>query len=136
MVRPKSIILFEWLYLASLLLGVAATAMTWSDNMDSMQAVQVERMFGPLLVPLSVVFIYSLWVMLWYGVARARSTIARWGVVLFTALSVLSYAARLIDGSAFDSMSAVVVLFSMLFGVAAAVMLFRPDASAWFRQPI
>jgi hypothetical protein len=134
-VRPKSIIWFEQLYLASLLLGAVATAMTWSDNMDTRQAVQVERMFGHWLVPLAVVFVYSIWVLLWYFTARARSDAARWTVTIFTGLSVVSYLWSFANGVTFASAAAVIVLVSVVLSIAAIAMLFRPDARAWFDQP-
>jgi antibiotic biosynthesis monooxygenase (ABM) superfamily enzyme len=135
-VRPKSIIWFERTYLAALLLGAAATAMTWTSDMGSQHVVQVERMLGQRFFPVVVVFGYSILGLLWFFTARGRSNSARWTMTVIIGLSVISYIFSLFGAGHFGSAASFVSLASVLLAVAAVVFLFRPDARTWFTQPI
>jgi len=132
MVRPKSIRLFELFYLGSVLVGAVNAAMTWAETSASAEAIQVRQMLGPWFIPFSTVFLYTLWLLLWYFTARARSNLARWAVVVFYALSLVGFVFTLAVGSAPAPLSLALSAVSLAFTTVAVVFLFQRDASEWF----
>ena len=132
MVRPKSIRLFELCYLGSILVGAANTALTWAETNASVEAAQVKQMLGPWFVPLSAVFIYTLWLLLWYFTARARSNVARWVVVVFYALSLVGFLFSLGVAAPPESVTLALSVLSLALTTAAVFFLFRRDAAEWF----
>jgi len=132
MVRPKSIRLFELFYLGSVLVGAVNTAMTWAENSASAEAIQVKQMLGQWFLPLSTVFLYTLWLLLWYFTARARSNVARWAVVIFYVLALVGFVFTLGVGATPAGLPLALSAVSLAFTTAAVVFLFRRDAAAWF----
>jgi uncharacterized membrane protein YqjE len=132
MTRPKSIQLFELFYLGSVLVGAVDTAMTWAETSASAEAIQVKQMLGPWFMPLSTVFLYTLWLLLWYFTARARSNAARWAVVVFYALSLIGFVFTLAVGSAPAPLSLSLSAVSLVLTTVAVFFLFRRDAVEWF----
>jgi hypothetical protein len=132
MVRPKSIRLFELCYLGSILVGAVNTAMTWAETNSSVEAAQVKQMLGQWFVPLSAVFIYTLWLLLWYFTARARSNVARWVVVVFYVLSLIGFLFSLGVGARPEGMTLALSLLSLALTTASVFFLFRRDAAEWF----
>ena len=132
MVRPKSIRLFELCYLGSILVGAANTALTWAETNASVEAAQVKQMLGQWFVPLSAVFIYTLWLLLWYFTARARSNVARWVVVVFYVLSLIGFLFSLGVAARPDGMTLALSLLSLALTTASVFFLFRRDAAEWF----
>src|SRR3954454_21240571 len=98
MVRPKSIRLFELFYLGSVLVGAVNTAMNWAETSASAEAAQVRQMLGQWFLPLSTVFLYTLWLLLWYFTARQGSSLARWAVVFFYGLALIGLVSSLVMG--------------------------------------
>ena len=136
MARPKSIRMFELFYLGSVLVGAVNTAMTWAETSASAEAVQVKQMLGPWFVPLSTVFLYTLWLLLWYFTARARSNVARWVVVIFYALALIGFVFTLAVGATPAGLPLILSAASLVLTTLAVFFLFRRDATEWFGKSI
>jgi hypothetical protein len=132
MVRPKSIKLFELFYLGSILVGAVNTAMTWAETAASAEAIQVRQMLGPWFMPLSTVFLYTLWLLLWYFTAYARSNLARWAVIVFFALSLIGFAFTLATGAPPAAIPMALTAVALVLDAVAVFFLFRRDAADWF----
>jgi hypothetical protein len=132
MVRPKSIRLFELFYLGSVLVGAVNTAITWAETSTSAEAVQVKHMLGQWFLPLSTVFLYTLWLLLWYFAARARSDIARWVIVVFYGLALVGFVFTLAVGATPAGLPLALSAVSLVITTIAVFFLFRRDAVAWF----
>jgi len=132
MVRPKSIRMFELFYLGSVLVGAVNTAMTWAETSASAEAAQVRQMLGQWFLPLSTVFLYTLWLLLWYFTARQGSNLARWVVVVFFGLAVIGFVSTLIVGAAPAALPLALSAVSLAFTTVAVVFLFQRDSAAWF----
>ncbi|MGN6820025.1 MAG: hypothetical protein ACTHJR_15275 [Sphingomonas sp.] len=132
MTRPKSIRLFELFYLGSVLVGAINTAMTWAENAASAEAIQVRQMLGPWFLPLSTVFLYTLWLLLWYFTARQRSNVARWVVVVFYALALIGFVFTLAVGATPAGLPLALSAVSLVLTTVAVIFLFRRDAAEWF----
>lgn len=132
MARPKSIQLFELFYLGSVLVGAVNTAMTWAETSTSTEAAQVKQMLGQWFLPLSTVFLYTLWLLLWYFTARLRSNLARWVVVVFYVLALVGFVFTLGAGATPAGLPFALSAVSLILTTIAVFFLFRRDAVAWF----
>ncbi|HEX7849115.1 MAG TPA: hypothetical protein VF485_05210 [Sphingomonas sp.] len=132
MTRPKSIRLFELFYLGSVLVGAVNTAMTWAETSASAEALQVQQMLGQWFLPLSTVFLYTLWLLLWYFTARFASNVARWVVVVFYLLALVGFVFTLGVGATPAGLPLALSGASLVLTTVAVFFLFRRDAMAWF----
>lgn len=95
MQRPPSIVLFERLYLGSLMLWAVNTALFWSRTREIMaqnpqlQAnPQVAAIVAPLMIA-SLVATVGVSLLFWFLVARRGSVAGKWLVVVTEALGAL-----------------------------------------------
>ena len=141
MPRPPSILLFERLYLAALIVSIVAAALSWSGDLAAVIASPaVAQMKGAGRVAPTVylflrVMIWAGWVLLLYLVARTGSTVAKWLVVIAAVLllavdGVPTLLAML--GGPLAGWSATATVVETALVVSAAAVLFRHDARPWF----
>lgn len=127
--RPKAIVQFEWVYIASLLIGMLSTYLTADRN-----AAQMAN--GGVAFSASAIIIMS-WVFSAIGLAlallasRKASNVARWIVIVFAALGIVSFPFAI---PALPTMGPVAVLAVSQFvlSIVTIYLLLRPDAKAWF----
>jgi hypothetical protein len=141
--RPPSIVLFERLYLGSLALYLINSAVFWSSNRAiAMSTPQVQAspeaasMVGVIMVA-SLAITAGISLLFWWLVARQRSTVGKWLVVateVIGALFGLFALFQLVRGVAPNVPSAALGIVSTALAVVAAIVLFRPDATAWLGE--
>jgi hypothetical protein len=139
MKHPTSIRWFERLYLASTLLWLVQSALTWPRTReilaDSPSAAQMGVDALASLYVGVMVFAAVLALVLWYFTARGRAGSAKWLVIacfvvgLF--LTVPGYIASLGGEDRSDGIIGFVIV---ALTAAAIAMLFRRDATTWFRN--
>lgn len=132
MTRPKSIRLFELFYLGSVLVEAVNTAMTWAETNTNPQTMEVKQMLGAWFPTLLTVFTFTLWLLLWYFTARARSNVARWAIVIFYALGLIGFVFSLAIGATPAAVPLSLWVVSLVSTTIAVFFLFRRDAVAWF----
>ncbi len=129
--RPPSIIAFERVYLASLALGIANTAINWQEMTETLDdpALQVFG-GGPNWIIGIIAFSTAIALLLWFFIARRASTVAKWIYVVFTAFGL----AGLVSNVATLPFGTLMVLnvVGQLLQFFAAWLLFKPDAKVWF----
>jgi len=135
MQRPPSIVRYEQLYLGSFILGLIVSALSWQGRAAQLNA---NPALGNLqwVMPAALVVGIVISITLWYFTARNASIAAKWVVTVFAALSLLGIARNLyalVSGTVPLLPTLLAILVSVLY-VAAAVMLFRPDAKLWFGE--
>jgi hypothetical protein len=124
MIRPRSILLFERLFLASLLLWCIVQAMTWNYRIALLAANPV--IATPAAAMAAVVLaILAVSVAVWYFAARRAVCSA----ITFV-LGLIAIGQPGLPGPVVKLLS---VAVSALCAVA-AVPLFRPDATIWFGE--
>lgn len=136
MQRPRSIRLFEQLYILSFVLGLATLALTWSQRTAMLARIPGIERLGWLL-PATTAAGIAIAVTLWYLVARRGSAAAKWIVVAFAAFAVFQIGALVIGLAAGRSLQPLVIIVGGLQNlayVAAATLLFRSDTRAWFGE--
>ena len=136
MTKAPSIARFEQFYWGSILLGLINTALNWN-------AAQAQLAANPVLanatwfLPAVQVVGLAIAILLWFFIVRRPSVVAKWVQVVFAAFSAFALLSALFlvaSGRAQIGLQVVVGLIANILYIAAAVMLFRPDAKVWFGE--
>lgn len=136
MTKPPSIVRFEQFYWASVILGLLNTALNWNTSRATLAA-------NPLLanatwfLPLMQIIGLAIAVLLWVFIVRRPSVVAKWVQVVFAAFGAFGVLSALFlvgVGRAPLSLQLAIGLIGNILYVAAAVMLFKPDAKVWFGE--
>lgn len=128
--RPQSILMFERLFVLSIVLSAISFAIGYGDfsqQVASDPTMQRLGLGGGFVVGLAVTG-YAIYLLLWYLIARRAANWAKWILVLFLVLSLTSLPGAL-SGQWDLSMLLAVAIYALQ--VAAVVYLFQPDARAW-----
>jgi hypothetical protein len=134
--RPESIILFEKVFFASLAVGIATTVIGWEEVKAMLADPSIQAAgIGGGAVALSLALGIVLPLVLWYFIARRASNVAKWIFVVLTALGLFGLLAALADPSAAKGLQTMASAVSTGLQVAAAWLLFRPDARKWLEGP-
>lgn len=141
--RPPSIISFERLYLGSIALYILNAALFWSQMRGAMdQSPQIQAnpdmatVVGGIMVG-SLVVTVLVSILFWWLVARQASVAGKWLVVgteAIGALFALFALYKLATGSSPNPAGTAVGLVVTGLAIAAAAMLFRPDAKVWLGE--
>lgn len=135
--KPPSIARFEQLYLGGFALGLVATALSWRGNTERLAADPRTASVSGWFVPATTALTIVITLLLWYFIARRGSVVAKWIAVIFIALGLLGGIGNLmtlLGGHSPNVPASLLSLVVTLMQVAAAVMLFRPDARLWFGE--
>lgn len=129
--RPKSIILFERLYLASIATGVVITILTYERTIAQIGREPSMAALGWGAGTFVIIFAISMAVslLLYYLIAYRANVIAKWVLVAFTAIGFLGLRGAI---SAPDGLELAAVVLMNLLALGAVIMLFRGDARSWF----
>jgi hypothetical protein len=76
---------------------------------------------------------------LWFFIARRASVVAKWIQIVFAGfgvIGILSGAYMIVSGKAASLPLMAVAILSNIIYIAAASMLFKPDAKAWFGEDL
>ncbi|KQM97624.1 hypothetical protein [Sphingomonas sp. Leaf25] len=135
MVRPASIVRFDRFYLLAIVVGLIGTILQWPQLMAM---IETDPSFAPVRsagVVLAVVFAGAgilISLLLWYLVARRGSTVAKWIVTAFTALSLGSLLLGISSGAVASDTTGILRMVAVVLQLIAVIALFRRDARPWF----
>ncbi len=136
MVRPQSIVRYERFYLSSFLLGLIASAVTWSTRaaalaMNPLLAGKTWILWGTLVLGIAISLL------LWHFTARVPSIVAKWIVTVFAAFAAIGIVFSLFQlgtgRTAFDAPVLLMLAVNILY-IVAATLLFRPESAQWFGE--
>lgn len=136
MAKPPSIVRFEQFYWASVIVGLINAVVNWHTSrvmLESNPLMARAAWFLPVTQALGL----AIAVLLWFFIARRPSAVAKWVVVVFAAfggLGVVSVVFLLAIGRVGVGSQVVLGTLANILYIAAAVMLFKPDAKAWFGE--
>lgn len=135
MTRPPSIKRFERLYLASFGLSLIGWATSWS-SMAARLASDPRTVGYGWFLPAALVLSAAITLALWWSITRGASRLAKWIVVVLTALAVLRLLISL--PSALQGSGSIGALLLMLgtvgLSIMAALQLFHADSRAWLGE--
>ena len=121
--RPKSVVLAEWLYLASIGLLIAVSVLTWDAAVAQ---------GGFALAAGVTAFGVGLSLLLLILTTRKASRIALWLLIALTALGALGVAVQVSNGILATGLNGVLTIVQLVLTLIPIVLLFRPRARAWF----
>ena len=134
--RPRSIRWFGWSFLGSLALSLLSVVILWPQLVAVTGAAQGVNRLGEgavqAIVAIGAVLPVLIGLLLWYFVTQRRSMVARWLTVLTLAYAIYKTATGLTFASSPAPLTTVCAAASLLLEIVALVMLFMPDARAWF----
>jgi hypothetical protein len=123
--RPKSVIQAERLFLLSLLLLFVGAALDWAA------LVAIGGLGLAIGIPAAFV---GAWLLMILFATRGGSRVARILLAIVTLVSVASMLWQVGSAQVAFGAASIVNLFQTLAMVIATVLLFRPDAAAWFTR--
>lgn len=126
--RPKAIVNFERLFLASIVLSTVQLAMQAGARIGQVGPVT------ELVIEAAGILVSVLLVLL---ASRRRSNVARWLLVVLTALGLLATGITLgrdLGGGKGVDAAWLVSLLAIALQTAAVAMLFAPEAREWFAR--
>ena len=130
--RPKSIELFEKVYLGSLALGLVNTVVNWGQLVASAEKAGAgAASVGSGIMIGSIVGGMAISLLLWFFIARRASNVAKWIFVVLTAIGIFGVLTSLISPDAPKGAAMIGGVIATALQVYAAWLLFRPDAAAW-----
>lgn len=132
--RPKSIIMFDRFYLASLALGVINFFVGYEATMALMEAEPGSAelgLAGPGILWGSFAFGMAISLLLWFLISRKANNIARWILVVLAVIGVIGLPFSLGQLPPLQLVGSLVITAVNLLAV---YFLFRPDAKAWFEH--
>lgn len=130
--RPQSIVIFQWAYLAFILLSAIATYLTWDSAIaQSVADPRLAQTLKPVFVIVTVASYLISFLLLWL-VAWKASAAAKWIVTLFFVISLLGVGWTISRGALSAEPATLIGLGVLLLNAVAVVFLFRPDANRWF----
>jgi hypothetical protein len=128
--RPKSIILFERLFLIFIVLTAVSAYLSYGQTLAQIEANTDFKAlgWGGAAVTITAILYVVFLLLLYYLIARRASVIAKWILVLVTVLSMTTLPGAIAVQSGVPLILAVLTNLSAL---AAIILLFFPDARAW-----
>ena len=133
--RPASIVLFEKLYIAVIVIGVIGVALSW-NSLSAMAGAQpgVPASMGSGILIGALIFGFLIPLLLLYFIARRASNVAKWIFVVLTAFGVYSFIAGLANPMMPKGLLLAVNVVSLVLTLYCAWLLFQPDAKAWLES--
>lgn len=138
MIRPKSIVWFERLYLGSWFVSVIALAANWT-TMQAMIADKPETkklginvMMNMVIAGMGIGALITF--LLWYFAARQKSVVAKWIIVVFFVIGLIGLPGVIGMFGKGEVASGLLQAFVFALHAAAVVMLFQRDARVWFGE--
>lgn len=140
MIRPPSIVKFQWLYLASVVLGLLSTVLGWSQShkMLAENPVYAEHpefiTIGLAMAVVVIAISIAIVMVLWWLIAFKANEVAKWILVVLTGLGfVLMLFGLFVPSPTHGTIAEWTRMLSWAPAVAAIVFLFMADANAWFK---
>jgi hypothetical protein len=130
--RPKSITMFDRLFLGSLVLGIVNYVVAYDTIMAQITAdpaLAASGLAGPGFIIATAIFSYAISLLLWFLISRKASTIAKWVLVVMSAFGLLFLPSSLASAPMLEAVLAGTVTAMQ---IAAIIFLFMRDARDWF----
>jgi hypothetical protein len=133
--RPPSIVMFERLYIAVIVIGIANTVLRWPTVRETALAQPGAEALPDWFVPVTMAIAIAINIAFWYFIARRGSNVVRWIYAVLTVVGVLGVAFTLISGALFaDPIGGTASIVSTALSIICVWLIFRPDAQPWFQK--
>lgn len=129
--KPRSIQLFDRLYLGALAVSLVSTIVFW-DQTVAVALAQPGMSYGPGFLIFTTAVGFSISLLLWFFASVRASKVAKWILVVLFGIGAVGFVIGFAAGTPVGGLQLVLGLAGMLLQAAAIWMLFRPDAQPWF----
>lgn len=129
--KPRSMIWFDWLFWASIILGIVSIAYLWPTMTAELEAEPGLGRISVGAIIATVALGNGLSILLWFFVSEKASNTARW---IYCVLAGLGAIAGLIDWQHVPAIEVAMNLALSILSIASIVLLFLPASNAWFRN--
>ncbi|WP_448658793.1 hypothetical protein ACPVPU_15060 [Sphingomonas sp. CJ99] len=140
MTKPQSIVQFDRFYLASIVVwlvgvvtGYGASMQMMADNPAFAANPQMLEMMPAITIGTAVLGL-AISVLLWWLVSKKASAVGKWIIVVLFALQALAFPFSLMSWGVAGTLNSILGVVVFVLHLAAVVMLFRADSSAWFNR--
>lgn len=130
LMKPRSIVKFQWLLLTSSLLSVLNILIHYG----ALRAFALARGASPAGPILGILVAMGFYLLFRVGIGKAASNIAKWLFVALTAFSLVEVPINMSKTMSIGVSYALLDSLCFLLQVAAAVALFQRDASTWLKD--
>ena len=127
--RPNSILIFEKLYLATLILGLINSVLNWGNASQILETDPNVTQLGSGFLVLTIAGGFLISLLLWYLTARKASSVAKWIITVFFGLGLLALPMSL---GSLPSLNLAISGIALIMQGYAVYLVFRPDAKQWF----
>jgi len=136
MIKPASIIKFDRLYLAALVLGAVNFAVGFSSLSDRLAQIPeyTASGFGTGILIASFIAGLAINLLIWFFISVRASKVAKWILVALFAIGLVQMVRSFGHALGPQGFSLAVTLVITGLQAAAIYMLFRPDALSWFNR--
>ena len=131
--RPQSIVNFDRLYLVAIVLGLVNSLMSFDHYRAILAAdkAAAKLHLGDGMIWAGLAISLGLFLLLWYLVAYRASNLAKWVLILFTVLGLMTPPNSLRQLGAGAGLGILMSLAIEALRVVALSFLFKADAKAW-----
>jgi hypothetical protein len=130
--RPQSIEMFEKVYLGALAVSLLSVAISWNQTVLEFEA-RVPGS-GPVLAAGAMAVGFAISLLLWWLIARRASNVAKWILVVLTAIGLFGFLSSLFMATVPKDLNFAMSAAANLLSVYAVWLLFRADAAAWLES--
>lgn len=137
--RPASIVRFERVYGAYIVIGLIQLALSWGAanallQTQLAQAPNLPPSFGSTVLLAAYAVGVLIQLLLLYFIARRASDVARWILVIFFVLAVLGIVRGMLGGTLLAGLPGILSIVGFILYAVSVVLLFQPDARLWFQE--
>ena len=126
--RPQSIVNFERIVIAMVLLGVVSTYLSWERLVSYAES----QGFGSNFVIATQAIGLAVTLLLVWLIARKRNEIAKWVWVILIVFGLVVSIGGVVGGIETVRPSVALQALQWVLSLASLWFLFRPDSTAWF----
>ena len=133
--RPRSIQLFEKVYLGGMVLSLVIAAIDWNKVAATIDTPEAKSLgLGPGFLIGTLLFNVIASLVLWYFIARRASNAAKWIYIAFSAIGVFFIISSFTDPLVAKGLMLAGNVIALLLQLYTVWLLFRPDAVAWLES--
>lgn len=135
--RPKSIVVFDWLFLGSLVVGlfnIPRAMVQVDEQFRANPALASLESAGHIFLIVALVIGTAISLTLWYFISRRANNVAKWILVAITAYGALTTIRMLVDPTPLIPAPGLPAMAVIAVQLAAIYCLFRKDAAAWLEK--
>ena len=129
--RPRSIVLYERVFLAMMVAGIVAAVVGWDRQLAALERQPGVAAMATGVLAFTLAVSTLVYVLLWYFIARRASVVAKWIYVVLVVLSAGNLLREMLANGMRTDIVAAMNVIGLVLMLTSAALLFRRDAREW-----